>query len=283
MASARVRHGPAAVGWPGTMRRPNPAPVNVSVSRSSAAGSAWPVTTGTMVASQAAAWASAPDSQPGRPPPAAGPPARPARRPGPGALPSPRPVRWPPRPACPAGRPGPRWTWTWVGWPPRAGSMPVATSRRQASSSASWRRCAAVRVSSGPAFLPNASSTAASAAAQPGLRSPCARPAPENVMPRWKFRSPKPSWPSSRSGPRVRWWIASARRPRSARSAPSVAAWHQQPVRVVSDTGGQPVGPAAQLPRPGRGELTAGQRASRSPDGRPAAASRPPHPPPRPW
>ena len=47
--------------------------------------------------------------------------------------------------------------------------------------------------------------TAPSTAAQPGLRSPCARPAPENVMPRWKFRSPNP--PSSRSspGPRVRW------------------------------------------------------------------------------
>ncbi len=40
-----------------------------------------------------------------------------------------------------------------TGCPARSGRHPEETSRRHASSRASWRRCAAVRVSSGPSFL----------------------------------------------------------------------------------------------------------------------------------
>ena len=46
-----------------------------------------------------------------------------------------------------------RCSWTWVGWQARSGRRPAQASRRQASSSASWRRCGAVRTSSRPGLL----------------------------------------------------------------------------------------------------------------------------------
>ena len=72
-------------------------------------------------------------------------------------------------------------------------------SRWQASSSASWRRCSSVRVSSGPAVPDRASSTTVRAAAPAGVRSPASRPAPPMVVSSQTARSPNP--PSSRSGP----------------------------------------------------------------------------------
>ena len=74
------------------------------------------------------------------------------------------------------------WTWTWTGCPSRPGSIRAAISRWHASSSASWRRCSSVRVSSGPALPDRASSTTVRAAAPAGVRSPASRPAPPMVV-----------------------------------------------------------------------------------------------------
>ena len=106
------------------------------------------------------------------------------------------------------------WTVRWAGWPSRPGISCPAISRRQASSIASWRRCARVRVSSGPAFWPRASSTTVSAAAQAGVRSPWSRPAPPKVVSSHSARSSNPSSPVS--GPvRARSSISRASRARS--------------------------------------------------------------------
>ena len=83
-------------------------------------------------------------------------------------------------------------------------------------------------MSSGPAFLPNASSTAARAAAHPGLRSPSARPAPRKVIPSRNHRSSNPS--SESSGDTHRSYISCAKPPRAARPAPPRAA----PARISS-------------------------------------------------
>ena len=92
-----------------------------------------------------------------------------------------------------AGRSGRRARSGAAGCPSRPGIICPAISRRHASSIASWRRCAAVRVSSGPAFCPSASSTTVSAAAQAGVRSPCSRPAPPKVVSSHSARSSNPS------------------------------------------------------------------------------------------
>ena len=65
-----------------------------------------------------------------------------------------------------------------TGCPARSGSSPAAVSRRIASASASWYRCPWVRSSSFPAGAASASSTAATAAAHPAVRSPCRTPGP---------------------------------------------------------------------------------------------------------
>ena len=100
------------------------------------------------------------------------------------------------------------------GCPSRPGIICPPISRRHASSIASWRRCAAVRVSSGPARCPNASSTTLKAAAQAGVRSACSRPAPPKVVPSHSARSSNPSL--SASG--VAWARSSISRPSRARS-----------------------------------------------------------------
>ena len=115
-----------------------------------------------------------------------------------------------------------------MGCPARSGRHPAPASRRQASSSASWSRCTGVRTSSGPPFLPNASSTAPSAAAHAGVKSPSSRPAPRNVRPSRTRRlanpsSSPPSGPSS-SGAALRDRICSASPARSASDAPPAAA-----------------------------------------------------------
>ena len=69
-----------------------------------------------------------------------------------------------------------------TGCPARSGSIPAATRRRIASASASWYRCGWVRVSSAPAGAASASSTAATASAHSGVRSPDRTPAPWNVV-----------------------------------------------------------------------------------------------------
>ena len=71
---------------------------------------------------------------------------------------------------------------TLTGCPARSGSRSAATRRRIASASASWYRWSFVRSSSFPAGADSASSTAATAAAHSGVRSPCTTPAPPNVV-----------------------------------------------------------------------------------------------------
>ena len=120
-------------------------------------------------------------------------------------------------------------TRAWVGCPARSGTIPEAMSRRQASSSASWRRWVTVRVSSGPPGLPSASSTAVTAAAQPGVRSPVRRPAPPNVRSSSSRRSSSPS--SSASG-----WPICARSSSAAPARPDPPARpHRPPRRPESD------------------------------------------------
>ncbi len=114
-------------------------------------------------------------------------------------------------------------SWIWVGCPARSGRHPAPISRRQASSSASWSRWPLLRVSSGPAFLPSASSTARSAAVHCGVRSPSTRPASCNVRSSRSHRSANPP-SSSGSGPAQRRCISPASPARSARSAPPAAA-----------------------------------------------------------
>ena len=75
------------------------------------------------------------------------------------------------------------WTTAWVSAPARAGTRRARSSRVQASCSASWNRCPSVRSSSGPAFLPRASSTARTAVAHSGVRSPRITPASPKVVP----------------------------------------------------------------------------------------------------
>ena len=222
-----------AIRWPSR---------NMRTMRSSAAVSRWPVTTGARVASQAAAPASGPVSQPC---PAAAAARQVASAPdAPGMLRSWAKVMW---------------TWAWVGCPARSGSIPEAISRRHASSSASWRRWAAVRLSSGPAFFPKDSSTAASAAAQPGARSPLSRPAPRNVTSSHRPRLTEPV-----TGIGVRAVPAAAlvhllRQPAQIsqlRPAPRSAS--QDRIRVIAAASGKPVAPAAQFPGPRRGDLPVG-------------------------
>ena len=102
---------------------------NTSVSRSSAAGSTCPVTTGATVASQEAAPAS-----------------------GPGSQPCPRAAAAARHAASTSDAPGRLRSWarvmctcTWVGCPARPGTILAAISRRHASSSASWWRWVTVR------------------------------------------------------------------------------------------------------------------------------------------
>jgi hypothetical protein len=113
-------------------------------------------------------------------------------------------------------------SWIWAGCPARPGTHPDAMSLRAASSRASWWRCRGVRVSSGPAFLPSASSNARSAAAHRGVRSPCSVPAPSRVVCSRRYRSSNPSSPLSGAPSRRR--ICPARPARPARSAPAAAA-----------------------------------------------------------
>ncbi len=91
-----------------------------------------------------------------------------------------------------------------------------------ASCSASWYRCACVRVSSAPAGAPSASSTAPTTAAHSGVRSPDTTPAPWNVVSSRTARSSKARAGSS-SG-RDRWYISAASPARSRRSIPALAA-----------------------------------------------------------
>ena len=65
-----------------------------------------------------------------------------------------------------------------TGCPARSGSRFAAVSRRIASCRASWYRWPLVRSSSFPAGADSASSTAATAAAHPAVRSPCSTPGP---------------------------------------------------------------------------------------------------------
>ena len=85
-----------------------------------------------------------------------------------------------------------------------------------------------VRMSSGPALFPNASSTAPSAAAHRGVRSPSSRPAPPNVVASRTRRSSNPSPSPSAGASRRR--SSSARAATSPRSAPPAAA----PARISS-------------------------------------------------
>ena len=87
-----------------------------------------------------------------------------------------------------------------TGCPARCGSMPAAASRRIASASASWQRCSCVRVSCASAGADRASSTACTAAAHSGVRSPCSTPAPPSVVTSRSARSPNDSSSLSRSG-----------------------------------------------------------------------------------
>ena len=77
------------------------------------------------------------------------------------------------------------WTSTRVSDPARSGTILARISSSQPSCRASWNRCAAVRSSSGPRFFPSASSTAVTAAAHSGVRSPARRPAPSMVESSW--------------------------------------------------------------------------------------------------
>jgi len=135
-------------------------------------------------------------------------------------------------------------------------------SRRQASSSASWSRCPLLRRSSGPARLPSASSTAASAAVHSGVSSPPSFPAPRNVLASRRLRSSNPS-SSSVSGRAVAWRILSNRPSRSRRSAPPSAAssriW-SAPSRCSA--GSRSV--HSQICRPHDSEIFAAARASRT-------------------
>ena len=166
--------------------------------------SACPVTTGPATASQAAASASFP-------------------------------VRYPGSPAVPrshtssaSGAPGRcrssgngMCTATWVSAPARSGTIFARISSSQPACSASWNRCPSVRVSSGPAFLPSASSTAWTAAAHSGVRFPRMTPAPPNVVPACTYRSSNPS--SSPSGREARHFSSAtaAMIRRSSRDAPA--------------------------------------------------------------
>ena len=87
-----------------------------------------------------------------------------------------------------------------TGCPARCGSMSAPISRMHASSSASCRRCARVRVSSGPPGRASESSTASTAAAHRAVRSPSSRPAPSRVCASRTSRSSNPSSPSRRAG-----------------------------------------------------------------------------------
>ena len=90
------------------------------------------------------------------------------------------------------------WTHAFTGCPARSGSSPAVTSRRIASCSPSWNRCAWLRVSSAPAGADSASSTVPTTAAHSGDRSPCSTPAPPNVVSSLTDRSPNASsWSSS--------------------------------------------------------------------------------------
>ena len=85
------------------------------------------------------------------------------------------------------------WTQALTGCPARSGTSPAATSRRIASCSPSWYRCAWLRVSSAPAGADSASSTAPTTAAHSGVRSPPRTPAPSNVVSSRTDRSSNPS------------------------------------------------------------------------------------------
>ena len=112
-----------------------------------------------------------------------------------------------------------------TGWPARPGSRPAASSRRIASSSASWYRCAWLRLSSAPAGAPSASSTAPTTAAHSGVRSPDITPAPWNVVSRCTARSSDVrAGSSSGRSDRDRWYISAASPARSRRSIPALAA-----------------------------------------------------------
>ena len=174
--------------------------------------------------------------------------------------------------AQPASRPGPPgrprsaarsiWTWTWAragccpSWP---GSRPAAVSRSHACCSASCRRCAAVRVSSGPPRWDSASRITARLAAHSGVRSPCSRPAPPRVVSSHTARSANP--PSSVSGVvRARSIISRASTVRSCRSAPPGRGREQDLIRIRPQVLGQLPGPVADLPRPRRRDLPGRQR-----------------------
>ena len=82
----------------------------------------------------------------------------------------------------------------------------AAAAELIASSSASWHRCSRVRVSSASAGADSASSTACTAPAHSGVRSPCSTPAPPSVVTSRSARSSNEgSWSWSGSSARYRW------------------------------------------------------------------------------
>ena len=145
------------------------------------------------------------------------------------------------------------------GWPSRPGIICPDISRPHASSIASWRRWAAVRVSSGPAFCPRASSTTVRAAAQAGVRSPWSRPAPPKVVSSHSARSSNRSSPVSAEvlgafdhfpgQPGQVMLIRAAQHRRE-----------QDPVRVRPQILGELIGPVADQPGQRHRQLPRGER-----------------------
>ena len=148
-----------------------------------------------------------------------------------------------------------------TGCPARSGSSPAAVSRRIASASASWYRWPLVRSSSAPAGAASASSTAATAAAHSGVRSPWMTPAPPMVVASFTSRSAN-SRPGSWSGqvpagPHVhlREQRGQVRQPQ-----PPGERGQQLLVRRVPVLLGELVGPQADQPPRRFGDLPGGQR-----------------------
>ncbi len=98
------------------------------------------------------------------------------------------------------------WASALTGAPARFGNNPDASSRRIASSSASWYRCGWVRRSPPPAGADSASSTDVTIAAHSAVRSPRMTPTPSTVVSTDTDRSSRgsSSGSSSGSGPAVR-------------------------------------------------------------------------------
>src|SRR6202044_798180 len=150
-----------------------------------------------------------------------------------------------------------RWMWpvTWSGCPARSGRSPPATSRRHASSKASWYRISWLRSSSAPRGADRASSTAPTTAAHSGVRSPVRTPAPPNVVSSFTARSSNlgASW-SGTSG-RERASISAGR------GHPHLRGADQDRVGAVPAVVGELVGPAADGAGVGlRRQVPVGQR-----------------------